>query len=103
MPCYEPQQTTSDIQAERTAKAIIILDKMMGIETPSKITKIVDAYSFHGSQCNYLTSTLCSKIRALTEEEFEKYIYNARNRDSRFLADWWEEHDKFDKERKQVK
>ena len=93
MPCYEPEQSSTDKQAERTAKAIIILDKMMGMETPQEITRIVGAYSFHGNQCNFLTSHLCGKIRKLSEEEVEKYIYNARNKDSRFLADWWEEHD----------
>lgn len=102
MPCCEPTQSSTDAQAERTAKAIIIIDKKMGIETDKKIIEIVGAYSFHGNQCNYLTSVLCAKIRALTKDELEKIVYNARDKDSRFLADWWEEHDKFDKERGEI-
>lgn len=35
---------------------------------------------------------LCSLIKGLTEEQLEKYVYNARDWDSRRLADWWETH-----------
>lgn len=102
MPCYEPKQSSTDKQAERTAKAIIIFDKKMGIETRQSLLKVVRAYSFYGNSCSDLTRELCEKIRSLTPDELERVVYDSHDKDSRFLADWWDEHDKFDKERGEI-
>ena len=49
---------------------------------------------------DYHVKQLCSMIRAMSEEERERFIYgNLRSKESRQLADWWEEHEKMDKAR----
>jgi hypothetical protein len=49
-----------------------------------------------------VTPMLCEKINSLSKEELEKIVYNGRDKESRMLADWFDEHDKFDKERGEI-
>lgn len=37
-------------------------------------------------------ATLCSAIRALTDEQMNRIVYDGRNPKARSLADWWEKH-----------
>ena len=46
-----------------------------------------------------LTAELCGKIRSMSEREREEIVFNGHSREARALADWWEDHEKFDKER----
>lgn len=39
-----------------------------------------------------LTEELCSLLRGLDLKKFEEVVYNAREKHSRQLADWWERH-----------
>lgn len=42
---------------------------------------------------------LCAAIRALTEEEQDRIVYDGRNPDARRLADWWDKHQEADRKR----
>lgn len=101
MPCSEPQQSSTDMQAERTAKAIVILFGKLGLDTPQEIKRIIRGHSFYGTQCNKLTRFLCEAINTLSVDEVETIIFNAHDRDSRFLANWYEDHLEKDKSRKE--
>lgn len=46
-------------------------------------------------------STLCQAIKAMSAQEMEKIVYDAKDATSRKLADWWEKHESADKERLQ--
>lgn len=35
---------------------------------------------------------MCSAIRALTDEQMNRIVYDGRNPKARSLADWWEKH-----------
>lgn len=45
--------------------------------------------------------TLCEEIKKLSKEELANIVYNAYNKDSRRLADWWEEHLEADRQREE--
>ena len=45
------------------------------------------------------TQMLCDLCSNMSESDQERIIYNAKNRVARELADWWEDHQKFDAER----
>lgn len=99
MPCYEPTASRTDVQAQRTAKAIVILCSKLGLEPPKQIEalKMTDSRYFNGSHCNDLTSYLCGAMKLLTVDQLEQIVYNGHDKDSRFLADWWDEHQENDK------
>lgn len=49
-----------------------------------------------------LAPTLCAILRNIQNsdlKEFDKIVYNAKDPISRKLADWWEEHEKADRDR----
>lgn len=46
-----------------------------------------------------VTSELCEFLRKQDLATFESIVYNARNKDSRRLAQWWEDHEAADRKR----
>ena len=97
MPCYTPEEDSSSVRLREISKLIVILDRKMGLITDEVI---IDASNTHYGHSNIdVTEVLCTKIRGLGEEHMNEYIYNGRDADSRKLADWWDDHKKWDEER----
>lgn len=96
MPCYTPDESNHDKESRRVSNLILIFDKKMNIKSDPRIEKWANAY--YENHCNVVTPMLCEKIRALNEDELNQIVYNGRDKESRMLADWWDEHDKFDRE-----
>ena len=100
MPCnsdhLEPSQRERELQ--NAAQLYIYVLEQMKKPVPVKVRRAAqDAY------CNddgpYIK--LCSTLRSLDGEEFERIVYdNARDPRARRLADWWEQHQKDDAARK---
>lgn len=97
MPCYTPDESNHDKESRRVSNLILIFDKKMNIKSDPRIEKWANAY--YENHCNVVTPMLCEKILSLNEDELSQIVYNGRDKDSRKLADWWDEHDKFDRER----
>lgn len=53
----------------------------------------------HVSTLDEDTNLLCDTCKGFTQSEQERYLYDGRNKNARKLADWWEEHQEFDKKR----
>ena len=53
-----------------------------------------------GIDLNKETKKLCGVIQRMSEGTLNRIVYNARSKDSRDLADWWEEHQRADNKRK---
>jgi hypothetical protein len=100
MPCYTPPESHNEEESRKVSKLILIFDKKIGIESDPRIQKWADAY--YENHCDTVTPMLCEKINSLSKEELEKIVYNGRDKESRMLADWFDEHDKFDKERGEI-
>lgn len=98
MPCYEPPESHNEITSKRVSNLIIIINKKLGIENEENIEKWCNTY--HENHCDVVTPLLCSKISNLSEEQLNEIVYNGRDKESRLLADWWDEHKEFDKEHK---
>ena len=90
MPCYQPEETSSDLESKRLAKLIVIFNEKKGITTPDDIVEMQT--SWYENHCDYLCPILCDKIKSLNESEEETILYNGRDKDSRKLATWWDEH-----------
>lgn len=103
MPCYEPQPTERTLQAQRTAKAIVLLFTKMGLTAPTWVLQVylADARSDLSGAANQLTEFLCTTIRGLHKSELDRHVYDGRDKDSRFIADWWQEHEAFDNQREE--
>jgi hypothetical protein len=99
MPCYEPPEPEPDARHKNrreAARLMIYVFEMLKTPVPGWL------YREAKNQFNEnedLIPTLCKMVRLMTEAEFEAIVYNARDRRSRDLADWWEEHQKADEHR----
>jgi len=51
------------------------------------------------NRINEAVVMLCSTIRAMSPDDFERVVYNAHSKESRKLATWWERHEKADRKR----
>lgn len=101
MPCYTPEESNNEIESRRVSELILILDKKMNIPSDPKI--IQWANSYYENHCDIVTPILCSKIKAMDKDELDKFIYDGRDPYSRRLAEWWDEHKKFDRDKEKNK
>ena len=103
MPCRydEPIQGRRDIDTENAVELYIWLVSQFKTILDKKIVKMAkDKQQFFSQEdANYVSERLCSFIRGLSNFQKERIIYNARNKMSRRLADWWEEHQEADRKR----
>lgn len=89
--------TSKEIETRVVATHLVYALKELGREVPEKVQ---DATGYYGSpnEADWLTDMLCSLCRSMSETEQNEIIWNARSKDARRLADWWEDHQRVDKE-----
>lgn len=103
MPCYDPGPTDRELRNQKVAKLIVFVNGKLNIPINEDIKELVETGCPWDSTLDKNTSYLCwvlNKLKKDAPDAFEQLVYNSRCKDSRKLADWWEEHEKFDKERK---
>lgn len=97
MPCesayLEPH--SYEIYRQKTAQNLLYVRKKLGLP----ITQSLRSCTRNIYCVDDFTVDLCSILKSLNEKEIEEIVYNAKNKDSRQLADWWENHQEQDKER----
>lgn len=106
MPCISDYPTPSTHQTflRKTAQLYVYALGFLGRKVPSKVRKAADT-----EFCNDdFVPHLCGLLRALeiksgsqtkSASDLDALVYNARSKDSRELATWWEEHQAADEER----
>ena len=101
MPCYSPEASDKDKQAMEAARHIQYLYPKLGIDIPGAAKELPTGYDIlgFGKKADVLVRDLCGTCREMTDEQIESIIYNARCRQARRLADWWEDHQEWDRER----
>lgn len=93
--------TWKEKQLQRTAKLLVYVLQSRG--------KPVSLVLLKTSQDQYATedfvSVLCGELREMElhyPHDFTHVVYNARNKTSRDLADWWDDHQEADREREEA-
>lgn len=97
MPCNSDymEPTNKERQLQETAQLLIYvrMNSKSGVKVDSKLRSAAnDIYC----RKDYV-SELCSALHALPDDDFERIVYNARDPQSRKLADWWERHEEADR------
>jgi len=103
MPCDSSymEPTAAEENRRQVSSLICFVDSKLGVETPKNIKKAAKHIYGEGVDLDTITEQLCSKLSNLTKKQADAIIYNARDKRSRELADWWEEHIEADKKRLQ--
>lgn len=97
MPCRSDYLEPTPAETYRRDTAILleyVLSRSNSIVTQSIAD---DANNIYGGK-DY-TKELCETLKALSEEELNTIVYNAKIAMSRRLADWWENHQEVDAKR----
>jgi hypothetical protein len=97
MPCNSEylDPNYKEIELQRTAKLLMYVRWGTGKHVSELLSQAAaDRYC----KRDYVEA-LCSEIKGLNTKEFDDVVYNARDKDSRALADWWESHIEADRKR----
>lgn len=102
MPCdsshMEPDQL--EVESNKVALFIVYVARQLGLTVEPFIAKAAREYYGDRDNCDRLTARLCALLTAMPASVLAKVVYNARNKTSRALADWWEAHKKADKQKR---
>jgi oligoribonuclease NrnB/cAMP/cGMP phosphodiesterase (DHH superfamily) len=103
MPCKSEylEPNAREIEATRVARLLIyVCEALSDSYEPSEnvATNAVTAYP-NVTFLDDHTKLLCGHLKALSEEQANKIIWDGRKREARELAEWWERHQELDKER----
>ena len=101
MPCNSNYMnpTLKEINRRETSELICYVNRKLNLPTPTNIIEASQDIYGQGVELDEVVSLLCEKISSMTEQQKESIVYNAKNKTSRKLADWWEEHVEADKRR----
>jgi len=102
MPCRDdwPDPSHAQKRSQQAAKLLIYLYEKMGKHVFLSEKLAQDARDCY---CNTdWVKVLCALLKGMSQEERESYIYVARDKQARALADWWEEHQEVDRLREEM-
>jgi len=77
-------------ESKKLAKFIIRIEANLGNHPHTSI--LAAAATGDPDKIEILSVVLCDAIRELDEDQLNSIVYNGRDRESRALADWWDEH-----------
>ena len=105
MPCMDGGPPSwNDVEQKRVASHLLYLNQKEGrVGSTDEDTLRRLANSGWRSPADLISTTreLCERLQTLAPSDLERIVYNARDPVSRDLADWWERHQKEDRERQQ--
>jgi|SRR6185369_6118853 len=101
MPCTSEgyDRTPSQLQYEirRAAGFLAYVKGFLGMENQYEI--VISQSEFPSEKNKEMIAELCGLIGGLEEKDFNDIVYDPRSKQSRRLADWWEEHQEKDRQR----
>jgi hypothetical protein len=83
------EPTRREVELKRAAGLLVFVTKAMGAEPEDWMKR--EAGNSYASDSRSVTE-LCSALKAMSKKDLERIVYDARNKTSRDLADWWEAH-----------
>lgn len=100
MPCKSDYMnpTTKEKELKETAQLLIYVNNQCGISSPKEL--VIASQNDYCSD-DYVPE-LCRMLKSMSEEGIERIVYNARDPQSRRLADWWEKHKAADEAREKL-
>lgn len=104
MPCncdyMEP--TTREIRSKETAILLRYVNSKIGAPEDATAKEVAESYYGNVTKLDYLVVTLCKTLSEMDEATLNAVVYNAKDKTSRELANWWEEHLEADSKRIRV-
>ena len=87
--------THREAELQETAKNFLYALTLLGKSVPDRLIKAAnDPYC-----SDDYVEPLCAEIKAMTQEQMDRVVYNGRSQPSRDLAKWWDRHVEADRRR----
>jgi len=83
---------------QETAELLVFVKTELGLNISKRL---LNASENIYCKADYVPE-LCKTIRTLDETQLNQIVYNARRKQSRALADWWDEHQEADRQREEA-
>lgn len=101
MPCSSEhmEPNAKERESKLVSKHLVYVMGELGLAIPGNIRSAARNVYGDTSRIDEHTALLCKLCKEMPEKDAERIIYNARSKDSRRLADWWENHQEVDKKR----
>jgi hypothetical protein len=100
MPCNSDymEQDGLEKHIQTTARLVKFVKNKLGLIITKEENELDTSYP-NRSKADFITERLCSLIKGMDAEERENIVWDAKNKTSRQLADWWDEHLAADRKR----
>lgn len=104
MPCnsdyMHPTQTEKN--SRKVAEHLIFVYEQLDFPERPDLVEVANHIYGSKTRLDEMVAELCGIIRDMTPDQLDRIVYNGRDPQSRKLADWWEEHERADREREQA-
>lgn len=92
MACRVEPPSDANVYYRKTAKLLAYVYSSLDLGVPRDVLNAAaEPFCFAD-----FSQQLCARLKAMTPDQISGIVYNARDPDSRRLADWWEEHQEND-------
>lgn len=93
MPCRTEEPTATEEYNQRTAKLYVYVCE--------KLRRTLSASAYSAANAAFcgtdFTPYLCKLLKNMSVDQMTNIVYNPHSKESRALADWWEQHQEDDK------
>jgi hypothetical protein len=83
------EPTYREAELQRAAGLLVFVTKSLGNKPEDWMKN--EAGNLYASDDRSVTE-LCAVLKAMSKEDLERIVYDAKNKTARDLADWWETH-----------
>lgn len=101
MPCncdyMEP--TTHEIRSKEVAQHLAYVYKKLNQKVPKEVMEASSHIYGNVGKLNEMVVSLCDMLTHMEDIVRDSIVYNPKEKESRRLADWWEEHQEADRKR----
>lgn len=93
------EATKSETHSKEVAEHLVYVFTHLKKEVPEYVTKAANNYYGDTNKLNTMVVELCDILTNLKDKTRNEIVYNAKDKQSRALADWWEIHQEADRKR----
>lgn len=93
------EANAQEVNSKETAQHLVYVLTKLKKKVPEDITKAANDYYGNPGMLNEMVVQLCELLTNLDDKTRDVIVYDGKDKQSRQLADWWDEHQAADKQR----
>lgn len=98
-PIYTRTPDKAQREMNKVSTLLIYVRTALGLHVEKLLISLASEEFPSTFNLDIVTARLCNLLRNLTEEQANAIIWDGRKAEARELAEWWEKHQEFDRQR----